>query len=254
MPTRPLDARMRIGGSTYSKEPFPKQVRELRELGFDYAEMDLTHVTLDSAKLRELAIELAGSLPLETAHLPPSHFRAADLARFVGLLDALGPVGTQIFNVHFLPARAAPAVSAEVRIAWLTDLVRAAEDRGVLVTLENVEETTTVLRRVLDALSDLRFCLDIGHAHLEGRGDGARAYLLALGDRLSLVHAHDNHRGHGEPGDEHLPLGKGINDVERDMREIRRAGYDGRVTLEIFKGTPDDKRASLRKMRRWSRP
>jgi len=33
-----------------------------------------------------------------------------------------------------------------------------------------------------------------------------------------------------------------------------KARYNGRATLEILKGTPDDKKACLRKMRRWARP
>ncbi|MGQ0796849.1 MAG: sugar phosphate isomerase/epimerase family protein [Methanobacteriota archaeon] len=245
---------MRIGASTYSKEPFPRQVAELRESGFDYAELDLTWITAEPPKLREQATELANRLPLETAHLPPSRFTHADLARAVGFVDALAPLGTRSFNAHFLEARASPRVSPEVKTSWFADLVRAATDRGVVLTLENVDEPPDLLRRALDAVPDFRACLDVGHAHLDGRTDGARAYLDALGDRLDLVHLHDNHGGHGEPGDEHLPFGQGTIDVERDVRALGALGYDGRVTLEIFKGTPDDRRACLRKMRRWARP
>ncbi len=244
---------VRIGGSTYSKEPFPKQVAELRESGFDYAELDLTWITLDSARLREEATEFAKRLPFETAHLPPSRFTHEDLATWVGFIDALAPLGTRVFNAHFLEARASPRVAPEAKTSWFADFVRAATDRGVVVTLENVDEPPDLLARALDAIPDLRTCLDIGHAHLDGRSEGARSYLDALRDRLELVHVHDNHGGHGEAGDEHLPFGQGTIDLERDVRALRAADYDGRATLEIFKGTPDDKRACLRKMRRWTR-
>lgn len=253
MPAARFVRAVRIGGSTYSKEPFPRQVAELRESGFDYAELDLTWVTLDPTKLREEATDLAKRLPLETAHLPPSRFTHADLARCVGFIDALAPVGARIFNAHFLEARASPRVAPEAKTSWLADFVRAATDRDVTVTLENVDEPPDLLRRTLDAIPALRACVDVGHAHLDGRADGARAYLDLLGDRLELVHVHDNHGGHGEPGDEHMPFGQGTIDLERDVRALRAAGYDGRVTLEIFKGTPDDRRACLRKMRRWTR-
>jgi sugar phosphate isomerase/epimerase len=249
----PIDAAMRVGGSTYSKEPFPKQVADLREMGFDYAELDLAHVALDPAKLAEEAKELAAKLPLETAHMPPPRFDHADLARFVGFVDALAPLGTRTFNVHLVEMRSAPRVSVEAKAAWLADLVRAASDRGAVVTLENVDETPPEIRAVLDAVPDLRACLDLGHAHLDRREDGGRAYLEALGDRLGLVHAHDNHGGHGKEGDEHLPFGQGTIDLERDARALAVAGFDGRATLELFRGTPDEKKGSLRKMRRWSR-
>src|SRR2546426_871336 len=54
-------------------------------------------------------------------------------------------------------------------------------------------------------------------------------------------------------GDEHLPFGKGTIDLERDARALKARGYEGPVTLEIFKGIPDDRRACLRKMRRWTK-
>ncbi len=250
---RPIDAAVRIGASTYSREPFAKQIADLREAGFDYAELDLTWVTLEPAKLQEMAADLANKIPLETAHLPPSHFHAADLARFVGFIDALAPVGTRGFNAHFLEARSSPRITPEVKTAWLADLVRAGTDRGVVVALENVDEPPDVLRRALDEISDLRYCLDVGHAHLDRRADGGRLYLEALGDRLALVHVHDNHGGHGQEGDEHLAFGRGTIDLERDVRAIRASGYDSQATLEIFKGTADDKMACLRKMRHWSR-
>jgi sugar phosphate isomerase/epimerase len=245
---------MRIGASTYSREPFPKQVDEVREAGFDYAELDLTWITWESERLRTEAEALVKRLPLPTAHLPPSQFHQADLARFVGFMDALAPLGTKVFNAHFLEARAAPRISAPTKTSWLSDLVRAATDRGVIVTLENVDEPPDVLRKVLDAIPDLRYCLDVGHAHLDKRTDGARTYLAALEDRLGLVHIHDNHGGPGEAGDEHLPFGQGMIDLERDVSALKARGYDGYATLEIFKGIPDDKKACLRKMRRWTRP
>ncbi|HYM40978.1 MAG TPA: sugar phosphate isomerase/epimerase family protein [Thermoplasmata archaeon] len=244
---------MRIGASTYSREPFPKQIEEAREAGYDYVELDLTWVSWEPPKLREEAEAFIKKIPLETAHFPPSHFRTADLARFAGFMDALAPVGIQVFNVHFLPARSAPTVSADAKTAWLADLAKAAKERGVTVTVENLDEPPQELRRVLDAVPDLRFCLDLGHAHLDKREDGGRTYLEALGDRLGLVHVHDNHGGHGKEGDEHLPFGKGTIDLERDVRALKMR-YDGRATLEIFTGTPDDRKACLRKMRRWARP
>ncbi len=253
MPEAAIGGAMRIGASTYSREPFPKQIEEAREAGYDYVELDLTWVSWGPAKLREVAEGFAKKIPLETAHLPPSHFHNADLARFVGFMDELAPVGTRVFNIHLLQARRAPTISADAKISWLRDLAKAARDRGVMVTLENLDETPQELRQVLDAIPDLAYCLDIGHAHLDKREDGGSAYLETLGDRLGLVHAHDNHGGHGKEGDEHLPFGQGTIDLERDVQAIK-ARYDDRATLEIFKGTADDRKACLRKMRRWARP
>lgn len=244
---------VRIGASTYSREPFPKQVDEAREAGYDYVELDLTWVNWEPPKLRAEAEGFAKKIPIETAHFPPSHFHDADLSKFAGFMEALAPVGTQVFNVHLLAARSAPTVSVNAKIAWLGDLAKAARGLGVHVTVENLDETPQELRKVIDAVPDLRYCLDVGHAHLDRRVDGGRTYLETLGDRLGLVHLHDNHGGHGKEGDEHLAFGKGTIDLERDVRALK-ARYDDRATLEIFKGTPDDRKACLRKMRRWARP
>src|SRR2546425_2160526 len=245
---------MRIGASTYSREPFPKQVDEVREAGFDYAELDLTWITWEPEKLRSEADALAKRLPLRTAHLPPSQFHQADLARFVGFIDALAPVGTQVFNAHFLEARSAPRIAAQAKTSWLSDLVDAATDRDVVVTVENVDEPPEVLRKVLDAVPDLRYCLDVGHAHLDKRADGARKYLAVLGDRLGLAHIHDNHGGPGEAGGGAPPFRQGGNDLEGGGSPLKGRGYVGYAAPASFQGKPDDKKACLRKMRRWTRP
>src|SRR5207249_10929432 len=155
---------------------------------------------------------------------------------------------------HFLGALRAPRSAAGANPPGLAALAAPAPDRAVLVTLENVDEPREVLRKALDAVPALRHCLDAGHAHLDQRTDGARHYLAVLGDRLGLAHIHDNHGGPGEAGDEHLPFGQGTIDLARDVAALKARGYEGPATLEIFKGTPDDKKACLRKMRRWTRP
>src|SRR5207237_6546976 len=105
--------------------------------------------------------------------------------------------------------------------------VEAATDRDVVVTVENVDEPPDVLRKVLDAVPDLRYCLDVGHAHLDKRADGARKYLAVLGDRLGLAHIHDNHGGQGEAGDEQPPLGQRTLDLERAVTAVKESGYAG---------------------------
>ena len=58
--------------------------------------------------------------------------------------------------------------------------------------------------------------------------------LEAHGKRLRHVHLHDNKGGQA---DLHLPLGTGTVDVCRSVRALRKCGYDGTITLEVF--TPD---------------
>ena len=58
--------------------------------------------------------------------------------------------------------------------------------------------------------------------------------LTAYGTRLRHVHLHDNRGGNA---DLHLPLGAGNVDVRKGIEALKRCGYDGTITLEVF--TPD---------------
>ena len=77
-----------------------------------------------------------------------------------------------------------------------------AKQRGVTIALENTPgelPTPANLRRFLDQtrLTDVRFCLDVGHAHI---GGGIGVALESMRERVVTAHIHDNH---GEK-DEHL--------------------------------------------------
>ena len=77
-----------------------------------------------------------------------------------------------------------------------------AKERGVTVALENTPgevATPARLRQfVTDTrLTDLRFCFDIGHAHI---GDGVLASIEPMREFMATSHIHDNHG----TKDEHL--------------------------------------------------
>ncbi len=241
---------VRIGGSVYSRRPLPPQVRELRETGFDAWEIDLTWLE-PGPKLEQEALALSQVLPIGTAHLPPSRFTREDQGRFQRFLDYTALAGPKVFNVHLLPARSARGVPLDARTAWLAELVDAARSRGLTITLENLDETIPVLAEVFSRLPRIHACLDVGHASLDGQGQRPLEIASLIGDRLALVHAHDNRQGHGEAGDLHLPFGRGTIPLESILRGVRRAGFDGHVTLEFFTGTREEKAASLAKARVW---
>jgi len=90
------------------------------------------------------------------------------------------------------------------------------------------------LGELLDPLPELGLHLDIGHANLEAPHNMTEEILTAYGTRLRHVHLHDNRGGHA---DLHLPLGAGNIDVRKEIGALKRCGYDGTITLEVF--TPD---------------
>jgi len=244
----------RIGGSTYSRQPFRPQFEDLHEAGFDYAELDLSWLRIDPNDLRREAFGLAEILPVETAHLPPPRFSKDHLNEIRGFLQAIVAVGCRTFNVHLVESRFVSGVPLDRKVPWLADLVDAARAAGATVTLENLDEDIATLRAVFDAIPHLQFCLDIGHASLDGITDRPVRMLEAFAPRLGLVHAHDNRGGHGEAGDLHLPFGRGGIPLESILRAVRRSGFGGPATLELFSGTREEKTESLRKARAWLGP
>ena len=240
---------VRIGGSTYSKRPFEPQVRELKAAGFDYWEIDLSWLEPGPA-LETEAMALSQVLPIETAHLPPSRFTKEDQVRFQRFLDYTPFAGPRIFNLHLMPAKSAAGVALNTRTDWLAEFVDAAHSRGLTVTLENVEEPLSILAEVFTRIPRMRACLDIGHASLDGDHERPLQLLSLIRDRLALVHAHDNRQGHGEAGDLHLPLGRGRIDLPRIFSSLKAVGFGDPLTLEIFQGGLEDRRASLEIARR----
>lgn len=82
----------------------------------------------------------------------------------------------------------------------------------------------------IDAVNDDSFvaCLDLGHAEMQGSGDGAANMIRALGDRLQALHIHDNDRLH----DSHqIPFSMSI-DFNGVVKALQNIGYRGYFTLE----------------------
>ena len=90
--------------------------------------------------------------------------------------------------------------------------------------------TTEDMIRYLDGLNDREAfcnCLDIGHMNMHQINPADT--IRALGERLELIHAHDNNGN----TDQHNPIGMGIidwNDVASALKEIN---YKGVFSLEI---------------------
>jgi len=110
---------VRIGGSTYSKRPFEPQVRELKEAGFDYWEIDLSWRE-PGPELESEAMALGEVLPAETAHLPPSRFTREDQVRFQRFLDYTPFAGPSVVIPHPMPAKSAACGALITRTDWLS--------------------------------------------------------------------------------------------------------------------------------------
>jgi sugar phosphate isomerase/epimerase len=113
----------------------------------------------------------------------------------------------------------------------LEHLVLFAKQRGVTIAIENTpgefsspESLAQFVKQT--RLNDLRFCFDIGHAHM---AEGVAAGVESMLDRVVTVHLHDNH---GEK-DEHLLPFEGTIDWDTALAALAGAPKPPVFVLEL---------------------
>jgi sugar phosphate isomerase/epimerase len=106
-----------------------------------------------------------------------------------------------------------------------------AKERGVTIALENTPSelgSPESLEHLIKEthLRDLKFCFDIGHAHME---DGVEKSFEMMRERIVTVHIHDNH---GEK-DEHLLPGEGTIDWDAALGPLAAMPHPPDLVLEL---------------------
>ncbi len=167
---------------------------------------------------------------------PFEEIRQACVCELRRCLERFAVVGAHCMNLH--ADRYAPMHSRkfyiEQNIRTIRELLPDARRLGVTLMIENLPgdyNTPAQLSELLDPLPELGLHLDIGHANLRVPHNTTEDILAAYGSRLKHVHLHDNRGGHE---DLHLPLGAGNVDVRAAVRALKKCGYDGTITLEVF--------------------
>lgn len=241
-----------------------KEIHRIHEDSFDFVDLTLEPPaawTPDGKEVGRLLGDLGLSAVGHTAYYLPiaspfKELRAQARDLFRRGLDCFSDVGVELVNVH--PDQRIPLhTMQQVRAAnaeAIAALAQDAAERGLRLMVENLDRQFSApkdLAEIMDADPGLGFHLDIGHANLNlGRGASARTkdFIEAFGDRLAHVHVSDN-RGGAE--DLHLPLGAGMIDWKAQIRLLKKAGYDGTVTLEVFSREREYLRASRRLWLSW---
>lgn len=137
-----------------------------------------------------------------------------------------------VLVVHLSSGRPAPVIS-DAGNRRFSALMEAARRKNVTVAYEN-QRFLANLASALEQHTDAGFCWDVGH---EGCFANGRKYMPLFGDRLSVVHIHDNH--HLPDQDEHLLPFDGICDYEMIARSLARYNFGGSVMLEVFRSESD---------------
>jgi sugar phosphate isomerase/epimerase len=229
--------------------PVVDEIESIAALGLDFVDLTLEPPQAASWRVDPYAIRDAlqrRNLPVvgHTAFYLPmgsaiEELRRASVCELRRCLDAFHIIGASWMNVH--PDRHTPMHSRqfyiEQNIRSFEELLAYAREVGIGIMIENLPgdyNSACQLGELLDPVPELGLHLDIGHANLQVPFNTTEEILAAYGSRLRHVHLHDNKGGHA---DLHLPLGSGTLDLRAAVRALKRCGYDGTITLEVF--TPD---------------
>jgi sugar phosphate isomerase/epimerase len=255
---------MLVGAMNFPGRSLAKELHRIAEDGFDFVDLTLEPPAawLPDAKevgrlMGDLGLRAVGHtayyLPIASA-FPELRATARDL--FKRGLDAFSDAGVELVNVHpdpRVPLHSPEQVRARNAEA-IASLEEDATERGITLMVENIDRGFAApedFEPIFAAAPRARFHLDVGHANLRlglGEPNRTQSFLDAFADRLAHVHISDN-RGGAE--DLHLPLGAGVIDWRGAIRVLKRAGYDGTVTLEVFSRERDHLRTSRRLWLDW---
>ncbi|MDV0446805.1 endonuclease 4 [Methanosarcinaceae archaeon Ag5] len=160
-------------------------------------------------------------------------------------IDIAALAGADILVVHPGVITDSSKKSFGRMIHNLKILAQSAEDAGVMLALENKENTDPInlccnAQELLSAVRAvdseyLGAALDIGHANLTCGGDQTKLadYVKLLSPDVVHVHVHDNYgKDTGSyGGDEHMCPGRGVI----DFSVLKNLGdYDGVFNMEVF--------------------
>ncbi|EEF58699.1 sugar phosphate isomerase/epimerase family protein [Pedosphaera parvula] len=240
---------MLIGTMNHPAKDVIKEIEWIAGMGLEFVDLTLEPpaAALWNVDVEETrAVLKAHALPVvgHTAYYLPiaspfESVRRAAVEELKHCAEAFAKIGASWMNIH--PDRNAPmhekGFIIERNLQSLREINQTAQDVGVGLMIENLPgyyNTVQQLAPMLDAMPDLGFHLDLGHANLQVQHNSADELIATYGSRLRHVHFHDNK---GDEKDLHLPLGTGNIDFRRYVRMLQKHGYDGTITLEVF--TPD---------------
>ncbi len=255
---------MLVGAMNFPGRSVLKEIHRIDEDGFDFVDLTLEPPATwlpDGKEVGRLLGDLGlGAVGHTAWHLPiASPFKelreqSRDIYRRG--LYVFADAGVELVNVH--PDQRVPLHSIDqmrkMNAEAIANLAEDAAGRGIRLMVENLDRAFSDvedLKVVLDAVTDAGFHLDVGHANLRlGLGEKNRTPRLldAFGDRLAHVHVSDN-RGGAE--DLHLPLGAGTIDWKWAIAQLKAAGWDGTITLEVFSREREHLRTSRRLWLEW---
>jgi len=238
---------MKLGVMNHPARDPIQEIRWIGENDFDFVDLTLEPTrayALDidvegiQKTLKECKVDIVGhTSPFLAIASPFPNLRRASYEELMRCLEIFARLKARKMSVHldhkmvcFLPEDQLIENNIEV----LSKLAQKARDYGIKILVEHfggVFSKSIGISKVLDAIPQIGFNLDVGHANLFTGRNQTREFLRLFSDRLEHVHISDNKGGEE---DLHLPIGAGNINWKEIIRLLKKYQYDDTITLEIF--------------------
>ena len=244
---------MLYGAMNFPVKPVLEELESLALLGFDFLELAMDPPAAHYAAVRDQKTELLAALDRHkmqlVCHLPTfvsladltDSIRQASLAEVLKAIETAASLAAEKVVAH--PA----AISGMGVFAFelarqhayesLAAIVSKATELGVRLCLENMFPRSRFgvefdeYKDIFNRFPTLKLTLDTGHAQIGSpRGKRIMRFIEAFADRIGHIHVSDNF---GKE-DNHLPIGSGNIKFAKILTALKKTGYDGTVTFEVF--------------------
>lgn len=244
---------MRFGAMNFPIRPTLEEIDLIADMGADYLELTMDAPMAHFTQLREQktailealerrGLELVCHLPtfVNPADLTP-RIRQAALAEIQDSLETAADLGAEKCVLHPGYIRGlGPLVrdmAMELALSALPPIAEQAEQLDMPICLENMPPMCNAfieadeLAAAFSRCPGFRMTLDVGHANIDDKEQMRNTELITrFAARIDHIHLSDN-KG---KEDDHIPIGTGTLPYPRLIADLKRIGFNGTATLEIF--------------------
>ncbi|HMH09636.1 MAG TPA: sugar phosphate isomerase/epimerase family protein [Candidatus Nitrosopolaris rasttigaisensis] len=245
------------------------EIKEIRRLNFDYVEIGIEgpegNPCIIVDKLNEivkLLLKFDDKPVGHTAHWIDlgsdyERIRQAWISEAIEEAKLAKELGIHVINFH---SSAKGMFFGERRkmildnwIKSLHEIISHTKRLGVQIMLENVPNSSSGIHKldefkyIIDNVQGLNVHLDIPHAFTSGGMQAITDYIRTFREKIVHIHWHDNHGAY----DEHLPIGEGLIDHKKVVKELKNINYKGTITFEVFTGKQDAKDSANKLKELW---
>ena len=244
---------MQFGAMNFPIIPLLEEIDAVARLEFDYIEiaMDppMAHYSILSENQKAITRSLTVNGLGVICHLPTfvtsadltESLRRASVTEMHRSLSVAADLGAKKAVLHPSMVCGMGAFVIETvkgyAFDFLSEMTTAAERLDITICIENMMPRNILgvepddFDEIFSIFPLLMLTLDTGHANLaDHTGNRLNDFVKRFGNRLGHLHFSDNLGRF----DDHLAVGKGTINFTELIKNIKAAGYDGSLTLEVF--------------------